>query len=266
MDKFAESAHHCQIDNDTACVRNVIDEICRHVGRGGAHRPVVLQAEFGNRVELLYIARKVKENCRIGRIRILVQSSELTRRALEDTQPDGCFYVPGDVMSPALQNRIVKKYTDNVQRHLTPPAFVIVTHLHPNALREQGVWSANFRALFGERIVSVPTAAERKPPELVELYKNVVKQAAARFGMKYQIDAGALDLLTTMWAEQPPVSLNLVVAVARKNVADAKATLDAIAREVTSKQPLRITGKNVVDALMPDSELATRAPEGTLIH
>ncbi len=270
MDKFTESVTKRQIDNDTPCVRTMIRELVRAVGSGGMHRPVILHAELGNRVELLHIARQLTTERHAGRIRMRVEPSELTR-TFEDTQPDGCFYVPGDVLPHALQRKVVAKYGDEVQRFFTPPIFVVIVDRHPDVLREQGVWRSDFRALFGERIVSVPTAAERKPPELVERFRNAVRRAVMNGNRKkFKIERGAFDLLTTEWVERPPPSLDYVIAAANKTVAMADERLESIvcdaAKRVASKRRLIITGKDVVNALMPDSPLADRAPRDAPIY
>ncbi len=269
MDTFAESAHLRQIDNATPCVGKFIDELNRHIGRGGAHRPVILHAELGNRIELLYATRVLKERRHVGRIRVLVQGGELSR-LLEDPQPDGGVYVPGDVMSHALQRQVVTKYRDEVQRHLVPPVFVVVTHLHPDRLLAQRVWREEFRAVFADRVVTVPSAPERHPPELVELYKNAVRRAADRKGVTCRIDRGGLEMLTLKWAAEPPPSLDFVVAAANKSVADAIAHRDMVIREaavkVANREPVRITGKEIVDAILEPCELSTHASEGDPIH
>ncbi len=269
MDKFAESAHRRQLDNPTPCVEKFINELDTHIGRGGAHRPVILHAEFENRVELLYATRILKERRHVGRIRVLVQRGELMR-LLDDPQPDGCVYVPGDAMNHSLQRRIVAKYRDEVQRHLAPPVFVVVTHLHPDRLRAQGVWRDDLRKVFADRVVTVPSAPERHPLELVELYKNAVRRAADKKGVTFRIDPGALELLTLKWAAEPPPSLDFVITVANKSLEDALAHRNMVIHEaavkVADREPVRITGKQIVDAALEPCELSTRASDGDTIH
>ncbi|MCR4256298.1 MAG: hypothetical protein NUW08_01185 [Candidatus Uhrbacteria bacterium] len=271
MDKFAESVHQTQVDNDSPCVRRVIDEICTHVGRGGLHRPVVLQVEMQNRIEILYILRQVMATGRVGQIRMQVSPSELIEKFLTDPQPHSCFYAAGDFIPHTMQGSIVAKYGHDVERHLTPPVFVVITHLHPNALCEQGEWRRDFRDLFKERIVIVPTAVEREPIELVELFQSAMLRASKRVGKKkFKIDKGALDLLTMKWAMEPPPSLDYVLAAANKTVAVAGKRLAEIARaaamRTVSKTRLTITSKDVINAIMPDSPLADRAPGDAPIY
>jgi hypothetical protein len=261
MDEFTRSVTECQVDSLTACVRRVIDDLAPYVG-DGLHRPVVLNAEFGNRVEILCLLHGIQKR-RTAVVRARIEPRELAR-TLEDTQPHGCLYIPGDILSHALQRRVVAKYTDEIARHTAPPTFIVLTHVHPDSLTAQHVWRTEFRALFGDRIVTLPSAEDRRPEELVELFAKAVRRAAESNKKRFKIDRGALELLTLTWAKSPPPSLEFVVAVANKAVADATAQIEKIAREVVSKQQLHITGKEIVDALMPDCPLATSAPSSSV--
>jgi hypothetical protein len=246
-----------QVDSDTKAVRNTIDEIA-HLARH--QHPIALHAPIGNRVELLQIVREVGRkpvgrNRKIGDLRLLTNPAELCSKVFDDRQAGPSMYLPGETLSLANQDRIVKIWSESESRYCAPSVFLILTGVHPTLLIKQKVWKPEFGELIGARIVRVRSAQEREVDDLVNLYRSAVRRAAQRKSVRINIQQGAIDLLTAKWHAQRPKSLDLVVLGAEKAVEDAQLRLTRIAAEVAAKQPLTITGREVIDAFMPDSEI-----------